>query len=45
VAIDGVDGFGKSTFVDQLSASLRAVGRAVVRVSVDNFHYPRAVHC
>lgn len=43
VAVDGVDGAGKTTFADELAASLRDLGREVIRVSVDGFHHPRAV--
>ncbi len=42
VAVDGVDGAGKTTFCDALAEVLRARGRAVVRASVDDFHHPRA---
>lgn len=42
VGIDGPDGAGKSTFADELAATLRPVGRVVVRASVDDFHHPRA---
>jgi len=42
VAVDGVDGAGKTTFCDELAAVLRGQGRAVVRASVDDFHHPRA---
>jgi len=42
VAVDGVDGAGKTMFADQL-AQLRDGGRDVVRVSIDAFHHPRAV--
>ncbi|WP_245848931.1 uridine kinase [Lentzea kentuckyensis] len=42
VAVDGVDGAGKTTFCDDLAAVLRAQGREVVRASVDDFHHPRA---
>lgn len=42
VAVDGVDGAGKTTFCDELAAVLRAQGRAVVHASVDDFHHPRA---
>jgi uridine kinase len=41
VAVDGVDGAGKSVFADQLAAVLRATGRPVIRASVDAFHHPR----
>ncbi|WP_245619326.1 uridine kinase [Deinococcus marmoris] len=43
VAVDGVDGAGKTTFADELAASLGSVGREVIRASVDGFHQPRAV--
>ena len=41
VAIDGVDGAGKTTFADALSARLRSLGRPTVRVSIDDFHQVR----
>ena len=40
VAIDGVDGAGKTTFADLLAP---LVGRPVVRASADDFHNPRAL--
>jgi uridine kinase len=43
VAIDGVDGAGKTTLADALGATLFAHGRAVIRASVDDFHHPQAV--
>ncbi|CAM3650499.1 Phosphoribulokinase/uridine kinase domain-containing protein [Deinococcus saxicola] len=43
VAVDGVDGAGKTTFAGELAASLRSLGREVIRASVDGFHNPRAV--
>lgn len=43
VAVDGVDGAGKTVFADELGAVLTARGRPVVRASVDGFHLPRAV--
>ena len=43
VAIDGIDGSGKSTFADELAASLVADGHLVVRASIDSFHNPRQV--
>jgi len=42
VAVDGVDGAGKTTFADELAAALTAHARPVVRASVDGFHHPRA---
>ncbi len=40
VAVDGVDGAGKTTFAAELSASLTLAGRSVVHVSADGFHHP-----
>lgn len=42
VAIDGVDGAGKTTFADALAPLVIAKGRDVIRASVDDFHNPRA---
>jgi uridine kinase len=42
IAVDGVDGAGKTTFADQLAERLRAEGRDVVRASIDGFHHPLA---
>jgi uridine kinase len=42
VAVDGVDGAGKTVFADELADVLRARGREVVRASVDDFHRVRA---
>jgi uridine kinase len=41
VAIDGVDGAGKTVFADDLADVLRSGSRDVVRVSADDFHNPR----
>ena len=41
VAVDGVDGSGKSVFADQLADVLREQARPVVRASVDDFHHSR----
>jgi uridine kinase len=43
VGVDGVDGAGKTMFADDLARTLRAQGRPVVRVSLDDFHNPRAI--
>lgn len=48
VAIDGVDGAGKTTFADELArvlemSALGASGREVIRASVDGFHHPKEV--
>lgn len=42
VAVDGVDGAGKSVFAEQLAEVVRASGRPLVHASVDDFHRPRA---
>jgi len=42
VAVDGVDGVGKTTFAAELAGALRARGRPVVQVSADGFHQARA---
>ena len=41
VAVDGVDGAGKTTFADELAGVLAARGARVVRVGIDGFHRPR----
>ncbi|MGK5681558.1 uridine kinase [Actinoplanes sp. URMC 104] len=43
VAVDGVDGVGKTTFAAELARSLRARGRGVLQVSADDFHNPASV--
>ncbi|MCP2015761.1 uridine kinase [Deinococcus sp. HSC-46F16] len=43
VAVDGVDGAGKTTFADELAEVLQARGQTVIRASIDGFHAPRAV--
>jgi uridine kinase len=43
VAIDGVDGAGKTHLADELATFLQASGRNTIRASVDGFHNPRAV--
>jgi uridine kinase len=40
VAVDGVDGAGKTHFADELASELTARGAAVIRASVDGFHNP-----
>ncbi|HEY4025179.1 MAG TPA: uridine kinase [Candidatus Dormibacteraeota bacterium] len=40
VAIDGPDAAGKTSLADELAGAVRALGRPVVRVSVDGFHRP-----
>jgi uridine kinase len=41
VAVDGVDGVGKTTFADNLGSAVERIGRPVIRSSVDGFHNPR----
>ena len=41
VAVDGVDGAGKTVFADELAIRVMSSGRSVVRASVDGFHRPR----
>jgi uridine kinase len=43
VAVDGVDGAGKTVFADELAAALAGRGASVIRASVDSFHNPREV--
>jgi uridine kinase len=43
VAIDGVDAAGKTTLADALAPAVAALGRPVIRASVDGFHQPAAV--
>jgi uridine kinase len=43
VAIDGVDGAGKTTFADALAPVVAGQGRPAIRASVDDFHHPRAI--
>jgi uridine kinase len=43
VAIDGVDGVGKTTLANELVQPILERGRAVIRASVDGFHNPRAI--
>ncbi len=42
LAVDGVDGAGKTTFADELGDVLTQRGTYVVRASIDGFHRPRA---
>ena len=42
VAIDGVDGSGKTTLADEIVAPISTMGRQVIRASADNFLKPRA---
>lgn len=42
VAVDGVDGAGKTTFADGWAEAFAEQGAAVYRASIDGFHRPRA---
>lgn len=43
VAVDGVDGAGKTVFADELAEVLDSRGVAVFRASVDGFHHPPSI--
>jgi uridine kinase len=43
VAVDGVDGAGKTIFADELAASLARKSRDAIRISVDDFHHRREI--
>jgi uridine kinase len=43
VAVDGVDGAGKTMFADALAARLESDGIVALRTGIDSFHNPRAV--
>jgi uridine kinase len=43
VAVDGVDGVGKTTLADELRDAVSTYRRPVIRASVDGFHNPRSV--
>jgi uridine kinase len=43
VAVDGVDGAGKTVFADGLTELLLSRGFPVVRASIDGFHNPRVI--
>jgi uridine kinase len=43
MAVDGVDGAGKSVFADELARVVAALARPVIRAGVDGFHQPREV--
>lgn len=43
VAIDGVDGAGKTRLAEDLVNPLESRGRPVIRAALDGFHQPRAV--
>lgn len=43
VAVDGVDGAGKTVFAGELAQRLRVEGAAVLPVTIDGFHNPAEV--
>lgn len=43
IAIDGVDGSGKTIFANELAEVVVRLGRPVIRASVDGFHNPRII--
>lgn len=43
VAVDGVDGAGKTTFANELVPYIGALDRPVIRASVDGFHNKREI--
>lgn len=42
VAVDGIDGAGKTVFADGLAEAFAETGDAVFRAGIDGFHRPRA---
>ena len=42
IAVDGIDGAGKTAFADALAEVFAEDGSAVFRASIDDFHRPRA---
>jgi len=43
VAIDGIDGTGKSTFADEVANTARERGLRIVRSTIDSFHNERRI--
>jgi uridine kinase len=43
IAIDGVDGAGKTTFAKLLAPYIEKLGRPVIRASADGFHNPKEI--
>ena len=43
IAIDGVDGAGKTIFANELAEAVTDIGRSVIRASVDGFHNLRII--
>ena len=42
IAVDGVDGAGKTVFASELSDTLTKLGLEVIQSSIDNFHNPKS---
>jgi uridine kinase len=42
VAVDGLDGAGKTHFADDLASAISSTGHSVFRASIDDFHRSRA---
>lgn len=42
IAVDGVDGAGKTHFADDLAEAVRTKGHAAFRASIDGFHRPKS---
>jgi uridine kinase len=43
IAVDGVDGAGKTMFADALANAICSRGQSVIRASVDGFHHPQRI--
>lgn len=43
VAIDGIDGAGKSTFADEVASAARGREMSIVRSTIDSFHNERSI--
>ena len=43
VAIDGVDGSGKTYLANELAIQLRKTGKSIIQASVDGFHNSRSI--
>ena len=43
IAINGVEGTGKTVFAEELTGYLNAVGKDAIQISIDGFHYNKEV--
>ena len=43
IAIDSVDGSGKTTLANELAEELQSSGRQIIRISIDHFHNPKKI--